>query len=223
MEDEYRSTFRNYPTIIGSDEAGYGSWAGPVVACAVAVPSDWRVPQGLDDSKKLNAKKREDLFERMQYKVPYHCEMADADEIDRDGIITALHRCFRVSIEKLLEKHPDALVVIDGEVKLKGIKHLNFPRADGIVPAVMAASVIGKVLHDKKMRELGNLYPGYELGVHQGYGTPAHKLALEKKGPCPCHRKSYTPIKKAMGEDPGIGIVIEDGSIDLSELSSDLS
>jgi ribonuclease HII len=182
--------------ILGADECGFGSWAGPCLVCAVVVPQDWRPPQGLNDSKKLRPNKREDLFETLRGKVPYSFEMAHSDEIDRDGIMVALHRCFQTCIDKLLVKFPDALVVLDGEVKLPGKEYLHFPKADGIVPAVMAASVIGKVIHDRYMVELGEKYPGYKFGVNAGYGTKDHQEALERKGPCPVHRMSYLPLKK---------------------------
>jgi ribonuclease HII len=135
--------------------------------------------------------------------------MANAEEIDREGIIPTLHRCYRVCLEKLLEKQPEALVVIDGEVKISGIKHIQFPQADGIVPAVSLASVIGKVLHDKEMWDLAARYPGYGLHKSQGYGTKEHLEAIQRLGVSPCHRKSYAPIKKALGLDPGEGISID--------------
>jgi ribonuclease HII len=212
----YQEALQNASYIIGADECGYGSWAGSVFACAVLIPRDWRIPKGLNDSKKLTSKQREDLFERLRYKVPYHCESADSTKIDRDGIIVALHRCYRVCLETLLAKQPESLVVIDGEVKISGIKHLHFPQADGIVPAVSAASVIGKVLHDKEMWDLAAKYPGYGFHKSQGYGTKEHKEAIDRLGICPCHRKSYAPIKKALGEDPGEGILIDSECLDVS-------
>lgn len=185
-----------YPWQIGSDEVGVGSWAGPCVTCAVAVPRDWKPPKGLDDSKKLRPKKREELYEFMRDKVAYAYEMAHPLEIDRDGIIPALKRCFISCIEQVLDQHPEALVVVDGEVKLPGIDHLYFPKADAIVPAVMAASVIGKVIHDRHMWKLAEEYPGYGFHKSSGYGTPDHMAALARLGPCPAHRKSYLPVKK---------------------------
>jgi ribonuclease HII len=194
--ERYEELLQRYPFILGADECGYGSWAGPLVVCAVAVPRDWRPPKDLNDSKKLRPRKREELFEFMANKVTFDYEMAQPQEIDRDGVIRALKRCFISCIDRVLDKHPEALVVIDGEVTLPGVDHLKFPKADGIVPAVMAASVIGKVIHDREMLQLGFEYPGYGFGIHQGYGTPQHKKALAEKGPCAIHRKSYLPLKK---------------------------
>ena len=182
--------------IIGADECGYGSWAGPLVVCAAAVPKDWRPPQDLNDSKKLRPTTRDRLFDYLRSRVPYACSMAQSDEIDRHGIILALRRCYRETVEAVLTRFPDSLVILDGEVRLPGCDHLNFPKADGIVPAVMAASVIGKVIHDRYMWKMAEKYPGYAFHKHQGYGTKEHKAALERLGACPIHRQSYLPIKK---------------------------
>ena len=194
---EYEKLKSSAQLILGSDECGLGSWAGPCVTCAVAVPKDWKPPFGLNDSKKVGSKKREQLFEILRNRVPYACEMAQSDEIDRVGITLALRRCFRTCIDNVLARAPGALIVIDGEVRIPGIDHLRFPKADGIVPAVMAASVIGKVLHDRYMWLMAEKYPGYSFHKSSGYGTKEHREAIDKLGLCPIHRRSYIPIKKA--------------------------
>jgi len=195
--------------ILGSDECGFGSWAGPLLTCAVAVPYGWKPPKGLNDSKKVSANRRSDLYETLREKVPYAYEMSHSDEIDQGGIMAALHRCYKTCIGKLLQKFPEALVVIDGEVRIPDLEHLNFPKADGVVPAIMAASIIGKVIHDRFMQKLGEQHPGYGFGIHMGYGTPQHQEAVAKKGPIPgVHRTSYLPIKKLKDckdfNEPGI-------------------
>jgi ribonuclease HII len=184
------------PFVVGADECGLGSWAGPLVVCAAAVPRDWRPPPGLNDSKKLRPAKREELFDILRTKIPYFCEMAHSAEIDRDGITLALKRCFKTCLENVLNAAPGALVVVDGEVRIPELDHLHFPKADGIVPAVMAASVIGKVIHDRYMWKMAEKYPGYGFHKSQGYGTKEHQAALEKLGPCPIHRQSYLPLQK---------------------------
>ena len=211
---EYSKLKDSVPFVLGADECGLGSWAGPCVTCAVAVPKDWRPPAGLNDSKKLGPKKREALFEFLRNKIPYACAMAQSDEIDGTGIILALRRCFRECIEDVLQRAPGALIVIDGEVHIPGLDHLRFPKADGIVPAVMAASVIGKVLHDRFMWNLAAKHPGYNFHKNQGYGTKDHQAALEKLGPCPAHRQSYLPLQKlktaeAMREGSERGMVVD--------------
>jgi ribonuclease HII len=211
---EYSKLREFCPFVIGSDECGFGSWAGPLVTCAVAVPKDWRPPAGLNDSKKLGPKKREALFELLRHKIPYACAMAQSDEIDGTGIMLALRRCFRECIEDVLQRAPGALIVIDGEVRIPGMDHLHFPKADGIVPAVMAASVIGKVLHDRFMWNLAAKFPGYNFHKNQGYGTKDHQAGLEKLGPCPAHRQSYLPLQKlktaeSMRETQERGMVVD--------------
>jgi ribonuclease HII len=194
---EYKQLRHSKALILGADECGLGSWAGPLVVCAAVVKHDWRPPWGLNDSKKVRANKREDLFEWMKTRVPYAIAMAQSDEIDRQGVMLSLRRCYREAVNSVLAKFQDSLVVIDGEVKIPEIDHLHFPKADGIVPAVMAASIIGKVLHDRYMWQMAEKYPGYSFHRSSGYGTKEHREAIDRLGLCPIHRRSYIPIKKA--------------------------
>jgi ribonuclease HII len=204
-------TSGKYTHIIGADECALGSWAGPLFVCAVAVPIGWKPIAGLDDSKKVRPAKRNELYYFLKDRVDFSCVSADSKEIDQTGIGQALRRCFIHTVSAMSTKFPNSLIVLDGEVKLPGIDHLHFPKADGEVPAVMAASIIGKVLHDRQMVELGKLYPGYNFGKNSGYGTPDHQAALKAKGPSPIHRASYAPIQKlkmgatlTLEEEPGI-------------------
>ena len=212
--DEYKAAVASgrYSHVIGADEVGFGSWAGPVLVCAVAVPVTWAAPAGLDDSKKLRPKRREELFDLLRDRLPYASERAESVEIDREGVWPALHRCFRASVQDLLARFPKALVVLDGAIQLE-CDHLHFPKADGLVPAVMAASVFAKVIRDRHMVEMAQRYPGYGFGKHAGYGTPEHQEALGRLGPTPIHRMSYLPLQKlktaeeiASVEEPGIAV-----------------
>jgi|WetSurMetagenome_2_1015567.scaffolds.fasta_scaffold286852_2 ribonuclease HII len=193
---EYHQLCHSKPFIVGADECGYGSWAGPLVVCAVAIPHNWRGPQGLNDSKKVRANKREDLFEWMKSRVPYAIAMAQSDEIDRQGVTLSLRRCYQEAVNSVLAKFPESLVVIDGEVRIPGIEHLHFPKADGIVPAVMAASIIGKVLHDRYMWQMAEKHPGYNWHKNMGYGTKDHREAIAKLGTTPLHRITYIKTEK---------------------------
>jgi ribonuclease HII len=193
---EYEQLRHSKSFILGADEVGFGSWAGPLIVCAVVVPHNWRPPKGLNDSKKVRANKREDLFEWMKSRVPYAISMAQSDEIDRQGIMLALRRCYHEVTQSILAKFPDSLVVLDGEVKLPGVTHLNFPKADGIVPAVMAASIIGKVLHDRYMWQLAEKQPGYNWHKNMGYGTKDHRDAIARLGTTPFHRITYIKTEK---------------------------
>jgi ribonuclease HII len=203
-----------YSHIVGADECGFGSWAGPLVVCAVAVPISWKPIAGLNDSKKLRPAKREELYYFLRDRIAHVCTQAEASEIDRDGVGYALRRCFTDSVKAMLDRFPKALVVLDGEVRLPGIDHLHFPKADGLVPAVMAASVIGKVTHDHQMAALAAKYPGYGFGKHAGYGTPEHKAAIAAKGLTPEHRRSYNFEGSGKGEpiSEETGMAIDDGT-----------
>jgi len=194
--EKYEKLRLTCPYVIGADECGFGTWAGPLVVCAVGVRTNWVPPLGVDDSKKVRPKKREALFELLSPKITHAIELAHADEIDRDGVMSALHRCYLATITRVQEKYPDAFVVIDGTVKIHDLNHLRFPKADGIVPAVSTASILGKVTHDRYMWKLAEQYPGYGLYKHQGYGTAEHRAAIARLGMTPIHRKSYVPVLK---------------------------
>jgi ribonuclease HII len=193
---EYEQLRHSKAFILGADECGLGSWAGPLVVCAAVVKHDWRPPKDLNDSKKVRPKKREELFGWLKSRVPYAIAMAHSDEIDRHGIMLALRRCYREVVQSILAQYPDSLVVLDGEIKLPGVDHLHFPKADGIVPAVMAASIIGKVLHDQYMWQLAEKHPGYNWHKNMGYGTKDHREAIAKLGMTPLHRVTYVKTEK---------------------------
>lgn len=201
--------------MIGADECGAGAWAGPLYVCGCAAPVTWATPPKLNDSKKLDAAKREEVFYYLKANLNLRFEVATADveEIDRDGLSKALKRCFEDVLKKLLAAVPGALVVVDGEVQLTGLRYLHFPRADGEVPAVMAASIYGKVLHDRAMVKLGQQYPGYGLGDHMGYGTNKHEDALRVKGKSPAHRK-YTPMERILTGKRGQKVVDFDDDVE---------
>lgn len=208
--DEYLAELASgkYTHVIGADEVGYGAWAGSVTVCAVAVPVNWSPILGLNDSKKLRASKREEIYYFLRERVAYEVASAESEEIDQEGVANALRGCFIKAVTKLKEKYPTALIVIDGEVRIPEVDYVHFPKADGEVPAVMAASVIAKVIRDKAMTELARKYPGYGFGKHSGYGSAEHQAALDKLGPTPAHRASYEPIKKLKNAE---GFVAEPG------------
>ncbi len=204
----------SYSHVIGADECGYGCWAGSLYVCAAAVTPGWHHSK-LDDSKKLNAAKREEAFYWLKANPAIRFEIATAtvEEINRDGLGVALKRCYRDVLTKLQGEFPEALVVIDGEVQVPDLEYLHFPKADGLVPAVMAASIYGKVLRDRYMVELAAKYPGYGLGDHMGYGTPAHEKALKEKGMTPEHR-NYTPMTRILTGKRGKKVVEFDDNVE---------
>ncbi len=181
--------------IAGVDEAGRGPLAGPVVAAAVILTTEQRrilVGMGLDDSKRLSPAKREKLFGAMEeLGVCWKAQAASPALIDKLNILEATLWAMRACVMAL---RPEAeFVVVDGNQVIKGIPVCQkaLPRADSLVPAVAAASVVAKVLRDRVMERLACRFPGYGFDVHKGYPTVAHRQALKRLGPCEIHRISF--------------------------------
>lgn len=176
--------------LIGADEVGTGALAGPAYVCAVAAPVDW-VVQGLNDSKQLAPSQREEVYARLyEARVPMSLALVTAATIDQLGLRKSIVLAFRYVVEDLLRSHPGADVVIDGDM-LVSPGWRSLPKADAHFPAVMAASVVAKVNRDHAMQALHNDYPLYGFDRHVGYGTPSHRAALRRHGPCPQHRRSF--------------------------------
>jgi len=185
--------------VIGSDECGYGSWAGPLFVCAFFAPEHWTMP-GVADSKTLSPRQRRALAVRLD--PASLCIMqVSAQEIDRWGVDVCLREAHTRAIETLQERKgvPD-LIVVDGVLRLPRLPHArSVPKADMSNPIVAAASIAGKVAHDEHMRQLSLQYPQYGFDQHMGYGTAAHRKALELHGVTPEHRRSYRPIRDLLG------------------------
>ncbi len=189
--------------VLGIDEVGRGPWAGPLVIGAVILPeraeNDWI--DELTDSKKLTAKKREKLSEIIFEKAPATgLGWVTSKELDEIGLSDALKLAARRAVEEVQKKKiPFNQIVIDGTINfLAGTKLEKYvsvlPKADYLVKEVSAASIIAKVARDHYMEELGAKYPEYGFEKHVGYGTAAHKKALEEYGPCEEHRFSFRPV-----------------------------
>jgi ribonuclease HII len=187
--------------VIGSDECGYGAWAGPLVVCAVAVPADWVPPPGLGDSKKLKANGTLDAVYRQLFdRVPSCLICCNSGVIDTFGVQGCLLEAHTSVIQELLQRFPDADVVVDGTLRLPRLpRATSVPKADGLYPAVMAASVIGKYNRDALMRELHAELPFYSWDINAGYGgNKAHAAGLAAHGVSRYHRRSYAPIRKLL-------------------------
>ncbi|MDR3332271.1 MAG: ribonuclease HII [Synergistaceae bacterium] len=187
--------------IAGVDEAGRGPLAGPVMTAAVILtPPQFRVllSEGLNDSKKIPEKGRERIFGRiMALGVCWSAQAASHVRIDRTNILRATLWAMRLSVMSLGTR-PD-IVVVDGNILIPGIvcgRQIAVPRADSKVPAVMAASIVAKVLRDRVMMSLHRLYPNYGFASHKGYPTKAHREALDMLGPSPVHRLSFGGYNK---------------------------
>ena len=176
--------------VCGCDEAGRGPLAGPVFAVAVILP-DGMVIEGLNDSKKLSEKKREELYDEIRAKC-IDCAVAHAEvyEIEAINILNASMLAMRRAIA-LLRVKPE-LALIDGNVA----RDFTIPakpviKGDGKCPSIAAASILAKVERDRFCRELDGFYPEYGFAAHKGYATKAHIAAIRKYGPCPAHRISF--------------------------------
>jgi ribonuclease HII len=193
--------------IIGIDETGWGCIAGPLVACAVLVPEDWVPPVVLRDSKELSEKRAGELSWKLRTNscVRYWAAVVQPETIDRLGPAEALrfaHSSVEEQASLAAHKTPfaQARVITDGTTAVPS----KWPteamvKADGIVPAVMAASIIGKAHRDSIMRRL--MEPDlYKLASNKGYPTPEHKRLLLKYGASLHHRRSYKPVQEALKE-----------------------
>ena len=184
------------PLVAGIDEAGRGPLAGPVVCAAVILRPRARLP-GLDDSKRLSAATREELFPRIQAQAIAWCVVfLEVDEIDRLNIFHATMEGMRRAVSGLSVAPERALV--DGNVVPRGMccPAEALVGGDGRERAIMAASVLAKVSRDRHMVALDALHPGYGFAVHKGYGTPEHLAALARLGPCAQHRRSFAPVTR---------------------------
>lgn len=178
--------------IIGADEVGYGSWAGPLVVCAVRAPIDWQM-SGLNDSKQLTIAKRELLSTLLlaDKEIEYAIVEKPNQSIDTDGLGVCLKQAYVTVVSNLLLPGDEA--IIDGTVKLPelGPQVSCLVKADTKIPAVMAASIIAKVYRDNLMKNLDGQHPEYNWKKNVGYGTAEHKEAIKKYGFTGFHRKSY--------------------------------
>ncbi len=179
--------------LAGTDEAGRGCLAGPVVAAAVVLPPGW-APEALDDSKRLTARRREALYrDIVREALDWQAEAAWPREIERTDILRSSLRAMATAVARLRVR-PD-LVLVDGDQA----PPLDCPAAclvggDGLSAAVAAASIVAKVVRDGLMVDLDARHPGYGFAGHKGYGAAAHLAALQRLGPCPLHRRTFAPV-----------------------------
>jgi ribonuclease HII len=183
--------------VAGIDEAGRGPWAGPVVVAAVILNPD-RIPEGLKDSKLLTANAREDRYGEIVATACVAIAIGQVRRIDRDNILQASLWGMRVAFRGL--QVPAAAALIDGNMVPKRFpgKARAVIGGDGISVSVAAASIVAKVTRDRIMVKLSRRYRHYGWENNKGYGTPEHARALEKHGVCTHHRRSFSPIERAL-------------------------
>ncbi|MFM5930550.1 MAG: ribonuclease HII [Novosphingobium sp.] len=185
---------------IGVDEAGRGPLAGPVVAAAVILGPD--APAGLDDSKKLSAKRRAVLDVAIRRTCHFAIGIADVDEIDRINIFAATMLAMTRAVTQLAAQigHEIGEVLIDGNLTPAGrAEGWRWPAraivgGDALEPCISAASIIAKEHRDRIMREAAERHPHYGWDRNAGYGTAQHLAALREHGPTPLHRRSFAPV-----------------------------
>ncbi|MGY0557355.1 MULTISPECIES: ribonuclease HII [unclassified Lysobacter] len=187
--------------IAGIDEAGRGPLAGPVVIAAVVLGPGRTPVNGLNDSKQLNAKRREALYDRIvERALAWHVVAVEVEEIDRINIFQATMVGMRRALEGVL--HVAELARIDGNALPRGLPcpAEAWIGGDARDRAIMAASILAKVTRDRLMTDLHRQWPHYGFDAHKGYPTPAHLAALATHGPCPQHRRSFAPVRAASAQ-----------------------
>ena len=186
-----------YPLLAGVDEAGRGPLAGPVFAAAVILPEDCII-EGINDSKKLSEKRREELFEVITSKaVAWAVASEDEKVIDEINIRNATYKAMNKAVDSLKVK-PEYVIVDGDAVTNMSLPHTCVIKGDAKSSCIAAASILAKVSRDRYLQLLDKEYPQYQFAKHKGYGTKLHNEMILKFGPCPVHRRSF--LKKLLGE-----------------------
>ncbi len=195
IENERRK--KGYKYIAGVDEAGRGPLAGPVYAAAVILPEGMLI-EGINDSKKLSEKKREELFDVICEKASAYC-IAEVSHtrIDEINILNATFEAMNKAVNGL-NIRPDYVLIDGNRIKGMEIPHETVVKGDAKSISIAAASILAKVSRDRVMYEMAKQYPLYGFDKHKGYGTKAHCDAILKYGACEIHRRSF--LKKILGE-----------------------
>lgn len=196
QEIENNCRLSGYKYIAGVDEAGRGPLAGPVCAAAVILPED-AVIEGLNDSKKLSEKKREELYDKIiDTALAYNIEMVDEKIIDDINILNATYVAMNRAVDGLQIK-PDFVLIDGNRIEGMTIPHETVVKGDAKSLSIAAASVLAKVTRDRYICEISDQYPEYNFKKHKGYGTKEHTEAILQHGPCPIHRMTF--LKKLLG------------------------
>ncbi|MGO4410485.1 MULTISPECIES: ribonuclease HII [unclassified Brevundimonas] len=185
--------------VCGVDEAGRGPWAGPVSAAAVILNPD-DLPPGIDDSKALTEKRRAALEVEIKARALAWCVgFATVEEIEELNILHATGLAMRRAVEGL--GVPPAVALVDGNYRFKlPCAVTTVVGGDGLSLSIAAASILAKTARDRLMIDLDGQYPGYGFASHKGYNAPIHQQALKTLGPCPAHRRGWSPIKALLAE-----------------------
>lgn len=193
---EQNAINNGFKIICGIDEAGRGPLAGPVYAAAVILPIGLEI-EGLNDSKKLSEKKREQLFDVICEKaIAYSIGIATEEEIDEINILNATFLAMHRAVEGLKIKPDYALIDGNQHPKIPDLAEETVVKGDGKSMSIAAASILAKVGRDRFMLEIAGQYPEYCFERHKGYGTKLHYEMIEKYGVSKVHRRSF--LKKVL-------------------------
>ena len=193
--------------VIGADEVGTGTIAGPIVVVGVLAKRDWTYP-GLNDSKQLSEKQREklEILLKDNKDIVFHIAERSSKDVD-ESFSGALKSAYFEVYENLYKKAVGSVLFIaDGKLKIDTSaicksQFISFVKGDTYIPHVMVASILAKTYRDAQMRELHKQFPNYSWDDNKGYGTKKHLDAIEKYGVSDLHRKSFAPIKKILANE----------------------
>lgn len=192
IEEEIYNKNSEINYICGIDEAGRGPLAGPVVVASAIMPRDSMI-EGVNDSKKVSEKKREELYDQIiEEAIAYGVGIIDEKQIDDINILNATKLGLTTSLKELQVK--PSLILVDALTKIDtlGIPYKPIIKGDALCYSISCASIIAKVTRDRIMRQWDEVYPMYGFEKHKGYGTAAHIQAIKEYGLCPIHRRSFT-------------------------------
>ncbi len=185
--------------VAGIDEAGRGCCAGPVVAAAVVFTDPGRIPQGVDDSKKLSHSQRMALRELLlaEKSVIWAVGRVSPEEIDSSDILRSTWKAMRLALDGV-RIHARYALVDGNPVQGLGMEYANIVKGDARSASIAAASIIAKTTRDMEILEAAGIYPQYEFELHKGYCTARHTELIRKFGPCPIHRRTFEPVKSIL-------------------------
>ncbi|NLX01757.1 MAG: ribonuclease HII [Syntrophomonadaceae bacterium] len=194
--------------IAGIDEVGRGPIAGPVVVAAVVLPRKTFIA-GVNDSKKLSAKKRETLAAEIKAKaISWTVVAVNPPYLDEINILNATRKAMHIAVAELCPR-PDFLLIDALKLSDININQQSLIKGDSLSFSIACASILAKVERDASMEYFDVIYPGYDFAKHKGYATRQHIQALMDKGPCSIHRSSFEPVKSLLsggtyGQQPGL-------------------
>ena len=200
LKFEFELWEQGFELIAGVDEAGVGPLAGPVVAGTAILPRNYKLRE-LNDSKKLDEATRDQLAERIKTDaIAWAVGVAEVEEIDQLNIYRASLLAMRRAVEAL-GVTPSFVLVDARRIPELAVPQRGIVRGDSLSASIAAASILAKTARDAMMCQLDRQFPGYGLAGHKGYSTPEHFAALKRLGASPIHRRSFRPVREALGLD----------------------